>query len=208
MLDVYVLRLPALLLAIVGHEFAHALAADRLGDPTPRRTGRLTFNPIAHLDPVGLLCLWLLGFGWAKPVQINPYFFRVNRRTGLVVTALAGPLANIVMATLALVLIKLSVLAPASALFRLVWIFLQYNLALAVFNLIPIPPLDGWRVLEIFAPSEWVEMAERYGWLLLLVFLATGAVSRILGPLMSILVNILDRLTFFVGAGGILWHGF
>lgn len=194
-----VLRLPALLLAIVGHEFAHALVADRLGDPTPRRTGRLTWNPLAHLDPVGLLCLWLLGFGWAKPVQINPYFFRGNRRTGLVLVALAGPLANIAMALLGLVLLKSGVFPLGVAGWRLARAFVIYNVYLAVFNLIPVPPLDGWRVLEMYAPSDWVEMAERYGWVVLLVLLATGAIGRLLGPLAAGLFRLLDALTFFMG---------
>lgn len=189
-----IIRLPALLLAIVGHEFAHAKMADALGDPTPRRAGRLTLNPLAHLDPVGLLCLWLLGFGWAKPVQVNPFFFRGDRRTGLLLVALAGPLANVGMAFLGLLLLKWSGPALGYGGAILVRTFAWYNVSLAVFNLIPIPPLDGWRILERFAPSRWVEMAERYGWAFLLLLLATGTLGRVLWPLAVALHDLLQTL--------------
>jgi len=191
--------LPALLLAIVGHEYAHGLAADALGDPTPRRMGRLTLNPLAHLDPVGILCLWLLGFGWARPVQVNPYFFRGNRSTGLLLVALAGPLANLVMAWLGLAAARVVgySLGPAGAV--LLSAFVRYNVNLAVFNLLPVPPLDGWRVVERFARGQWVEAAERYGWVFLLLLLATGGIVRILGPLAAQVYRLLDLATRWLG---------
>ncbi|MBC7338363.1 MAG: site-2 protease family protein [Firmicutes bacterium] len=193
-----IVGLPALLLAISGHEYAHALVADSLGDPTPRRMGRLTLNPLAHLDPVGILCLWLLRFGWARPVQVNPYFFRGNRSTGLLLVALAGPAANLVMAWLGVAATKaLGLSLGMGAL--LLRTFVVYNVGLAVFNLIPVPPLDGWRVLERFARGEWVETAERYGWVLLLVLLASGAIGHLMGPLVGVVYRLLDTLTFFLG---------
>ena len=200
MFDVSLLAgLPALLLAIVGHEYAHGLAADALGDPTPRRMGRLTLNPLAHLDPVGILCLWLLGFGWARPVQVNPYFFRGNRSTGLLLVALAGPLANLVMAWLGLAAARVVgySLGPAGAV--LLSAFVRYNVNLAVFNLLPVPPLDGWRVVERFARGQWVEAAERYGWVFLLLLLATGGIVRILGPLAAQVYRLLDLATRWLG---------
>lgn len=199
MLDLsLIVGLPALLLAISGHEFAHALVADALGDPTPRRTGRLTLNPLAHLDPVGILCLWLLRFGWARPVQVNPYLFRGNRNTGLLLVALAGPAANLVMAWLGVAALKVLGMSAGMA-YLLLRPFVAYNVGLAVFNLIPVPPLDGWRVVERFARGEWVETVERYGWVLLLVLLASGSVGRLMAPLVTLIYRLLDGLTFFLG---------
>ncbi|MEW6545849.1 MAG: site-2 protease family protein [Bacillota bacterium] len=194
-----VVGLPALLLAIVGHEYAHGLVADALGDPTPRRMGRLTINPLAHLDPVGILCLWLLGFGWARPVQVNPYFFRGNRSTGLVLVALAGPFANLAMAWLGIAVSKALGYSLGLAGTILLSAFIRYNVNLAVFNLIPVPPLDGWRVVEKFARGSWVEAAERYGWVFLLLLLATGAIGRILDPLAALVYRLLNAMTIFPG---------
>lgn len=188
-----------MLLAIVGHEYAHGLVADALGDPTPRRMGRLTINPLAHVDPVGILCLWLLGFGWARPVQVNPYFFRGNRSTGLVLVALAGPFANLAMAWLGIAVSKALGYSLGLAGTILLSAFIRYNVNLAVFNLIPVPPLDGWRVVEKFARGSWVEAAERYGWVFLLLLLATGAIGRILDPLAALVYRLLNAMTIFPG---------
>jgi Zn-dependent protease len=194
-----IVGLPALLLAIVGHEYAHGLVADALGDPTPRRMGRLTLNPLAHLDPVGILCLWLLGFGWARPVQVNPYFFRGNRSTGLLLVALAGPFANLTMAWLGVAVTKALGYSLGLAGTILFSAFVRYNVNLAVFNLLPVPPLDGWRVVEKFARGSWVETVERYGWVFLLLLLATGGIGRILGPLAIHVYRLLDLATRWLG---------
>lgn len=194
-----IVGLPALLLAISGHEYAHALVADRLGDPTPRRMGRLTLNPLAHLDPVGILCLWLLRFGWARPVQVNPYFFRGNRSTGLLLVALAGPFANLAMAWLGMAAAKGLGYGLGPMGYLLLEVFVRYNVGLAVFNLLPVPPLDGWRVMEKFARGTGVEMAERYGWVFLLVLLASGVIGRVLDPLVRLAYYFLHVTTFFLG---------
>jgi Zn-dependent protease len=150
-LEVLLFRALALLVAAPLHELAHAYAADRLGDPTPRRFGRLTLNPLAHLDPLGTILLLVAGFGWAKPVPIDPSYFPDWRR-GLVLVAAAGPLANVILAFLFGLPFKLGVLPPApfsELLLTLVFI----NAVLAVFNLIPVPPLDGSKILIGLLPG-------------------------------------------------------
>ena len=142
---------PALLIAITIHEYAHALTADAMGDPTPRYLGRLTFNPLAHLDILGAIMLALFHFGWAKPVAINPNNFR-NRREGMIKVSLAGPAANLFLCFLAALIMvsmqRLHVLTPGVSAF-LLWT-MQYNVWFAFFNLLPIPPLDGSRLLMNF----------------------------------------------------------
>ena len=144
-LESLLLGIPALLLAISVHEFAHGYAAYLLGDPTAKYQGRLTLNPLAHLDPLGAIMLLVFRFGWAKPVQINPAYFK-NRKHGTLIVALAGPAANVVMAWLFYNLLRtVPFYLPTRALARTAQLFLyinvQYNLGLAAFNLLPIPPL-------------------------------------------------------------------
>lgn len=193
----FIIQTVSLLVAITVHEFSHALAADRLGDPTPRLQGRLTVNPLAHLDPLGTLMLLLVRFGWGKPVQFDPFNLRNPRRDAAIIS-LAGPLSNIALATLASVLWR--ILSPLqfsafahSPLLVAVWgnaflIFLQslvmLNVVLAVFNLIPIHPLDGFKIVGGFlSPAqarEWSGL-ERYGMILLLflIFPIFGSTSPI-----------------------------
>jgi Zn-dependent protease len=162
-----VMTLIPLLLSLTVHEWAHAWSAHRLGDDTAATQGRLTLNPIAHIDPVGTLILPLLGvpFGWAKPVPVNPTRFRrdVNMKTGMMITAAAGPLANIALAVLSAIAIGLvarfapQALAAGSglSLMSLLTTMLIVNVTLAIFNLIPIPPLDGSRVVDGLIPYSW-----------------------------------------------------
>lgn len=187
-METFLARVPGLLAAIVVHEYAHAKVADVLGDPTPRAMGRLTLNPLRHLDPIGLIMLWVFGFGWARPVQVNPYNFPDPRR-GMMLVAVAGPLTNIVLAYISLVFMHLGIGAGGFPGLVLRWSYL-FNLWLAVFNLIPIPPLDGSKILAGLLPagrSGWLYQLEQYGWILLVMLLMTGVIGRIMMPVVSIL---------------------
>lgn len=189
-----ILGLPGLLFAIVFHEYAHAWVANRLGDPTARLRGRLSLNPMAHLDWLGVLMLWVAHFGWAKPVPVDARYFRHPRRDMLAV-ALAGPVANFILATLSAWLwARLGgatgaypdALAPALA--GILQMSLIYNVALGVFNLIPIPPLDGSRILASLLPPRlaWqYHQLDSYGWVILLMLLATGVGGRWIGPVIG-----------------------
>ena len=142
--------IPALLVGLIGHEFAHAAVAVARGDQTPRLDGRLSLNPSHHLDPLGTIAIFLIGFGWAKPVRINPA--RMRRPLDAALVALAGPVANLVIAFLLAIPIKLGFLAgsfdPSSPLWRVLQVGFTLNVVLAVFNLIPVPPLDGYSFLS------------------------------------------------------------
>ena len=154
----------ALLVGLTFHEFSHAYVADTLGDHRPRAMGRLTLNPIAHLDPIGAIMLVLVGFGWAKPVMVNPAALR-NGRTGLAVVAAAGPIANVVVAVLTAVVFRVLNLADVNNAFVMEVLFwvVQLNMVLAVFNLLPIPPLDGYNVALAFLPVRQAMLLSRYG---------------------------------------------
>nr|WP_072514254.1 site-2 protease family protein [Ndongobacter massiliensis] len=179
-----VARVLALIYTITSHECAHALMALWNGDTTARDAGRLTLNPLSHLDPIGAFCLLFFRFGWAKPVPINARNFH-HVRSGLITTALAGVTINLLSAFLAM---ALQLLLPNSLGFLQEFLSMVtiYGIAFCVFNLLPIPPLDGSRVLTAFLPrsiqytfARW----ERYSFFLLLVLLGTGALQRILIPL-------------------------
>ncbi|MEW6047250.1 MAG: site-2 protease family protein [Bacillota bacterium] len=188
----------AIVPAIVLHEFAHALVAYRLGDPTPRYDGRLSLNPRAHLDPIGALMLFLFGFGWARPVNVNPAYFR-NGRRGMMLVALAGPLANVTLAWLASLLLQVMAgLGAGGALFsdlsaavrQFLSLSLQINLLLAAFNLIPIPPLDGSRILAGLVPTRQavaIARLESYGPLLLVLLIMSGVTQVLLEPIYRLL---------------------
>lgn len=198
-----IFRIPALLLALTVHEYAHAKVADILGDPTPRAYGRLTLNPLAHLDPLGLLMLWLVRFGWAKPVPINPSYLR-PRRTGLILVSLAGAGANVLTAFVLLVLLKLQILLFNQGLASIVELAMWYNIFLAVFNLVPIPPLDGSKVLlELLPRRTAFELSryEPYGPVILVVLLYLGLTNTLLLPLASWVYQVLYQLSDFVVLG-------
>jgi Zn-dependent protease len=182
-----IINIPVVLFAITVHEYAHARAALSLGDPTAKLAGRLTFNPLSHMDPIGAICLYLFSFGWAKPVPVNPRYFR-NPRMGSLWVSLAGPIANLGAALLAGMLIRYF-LFPWELYLRILVSMVILNIALGLFNLIPIPPLDGSHILESFlshqALQKYREMARYSPMLLLGVFLAdrflkTGIISSIL----------------------------
>ena len=148
-------RVPALLIALSFHEYAHAAVSDSLGDPTPRAMGRLTVNPMAHLDVLGTILLVLCGFGWAKPVMINPRYYD-DYKSGVLKVSFAGPGMNLFLGFLSIllsaILYRLGILSVESARF-LNWLML-YNVWFAFFNLIPVPPLDGSKILSMFLPGE------------------------------------------------------
>lgn len=198
------------ILAFAYHEFAHAFVADRLDDPTPRSFGRMTLNPFAHLNAFGILMLFLLGFGWAT-TPVNPNRLRGNPRTAMALVAIAGPLANLFMALLYALPIRLGFITPslssgimptpAQFLFMGIWI----NLVLFAFNLLPIPPLDGFTILLGLLPAEMAYQLgalRQYGPMLLLAILILPSLagysvfSIVINPLMSLLVPVLTGIDF------------
>ena len=183
------------------HEFAHAVVADRLGDPTARRKGRLTLNPFAHLDLWGCLMIVLVGFGYAKPVPVNMRNFK-NPKAGMAIVALAGPLSNLVMAILFLILRWVFGVYGTSDFTLVLAYFFYYaayiNVSLAVFNLLPIPPLDGSRIATALIPNETyykIMQYERYIMIGLFVLLLTGILTRPLGLLTDVVIDGLEKLT-------------
>ncbi len=184
------------------HELAHAFVADKLGDHTARWHGRLRFNPLAHLDPWGTVMLLLFGFGYARPVPVNPHNFR-NPKRDMALTALAGPLSNLLLAALSLALFRLVLLLPLSdialniAWFVLINVFASVNLGLAVFNLLPVPPLDGSRILGLFLPDRMMYTMERYSrqitWIVMLL-LFMGKLDTVLNFLRGLLGGVLCML--------------
>lgn len=194
--------IPCVLFALTVHEVSHGYMAYRLGDPTARNMGRLTLNPLKHLDPVGALCMVLFHFGWARPVPINARYFKKPRRD-TALTAAAGPISNFIMAFLGLlvqeILLAVFIRHPASSQFvynlqyaalTLFSYFHVLNLSLGLFNLIPVPPLDGSRIFLTFLPAKYyfgIMQYERYIQLGLMVLLWLGLLSRPLSFLVSAL---------------------
>lgn len=198
-----------LVLSLSFHEWAHAWSASKLGDDTAERLGRLTLNPIAHIDLVGTIALPLLGvpFGWAKPVPVDPSRFRrsVNMGTGMAITAAAGPISNLVLATISaaifggLARFAPDVILQGQGVRRLLLLMIQLNVTLALFNLIPLPPLDGSRVVDAFVPNRLRAGWEQFGRiapfvLLAIVFLPGGFVGRILAGPSDVVLSLLQRL--------------
>lgn len=187
--------IPGLLIAMVMHEYAHALVADYMGDDTPRLMGRLTLNPMAHIDPIGALMLLVARFGWAKPVMINPNNFR-SWRKGELCVAFAGPAANLIVAFVALVaqvVFSRLDLFTGTALQLVLSMIIIYNINFAIFNLLPLPPLDGSRILMCFLPSEWnyrLASLERYSFIILIALMMTPVFSYILIPLQRLVFSV------------------
>jgi Zn-dependent protease len=160
-----------IVVAIALHEFGHALAADLQGDPTPRLAGRLTINPLAHLDPVGTFCLVIAGFGWGKPVSFSLRNLRY-KRAGAAIVAIAGPTMNILLAIVGAAFLART--TPGTYTSRFAFTLLSLNVLLAIFNLIPIPPLDGSRLLTLFLPpsrQQIIFFLDKWGFLLLLAII-------------------------------------
>lgn len=193
------LTLPAVIIAITFHEFAHAWMADKLGDTTPRYQGRLTLNPLAHSDPIGSILLIFAHVGWGKPVQINPNNFTSNKSRSAceALVSLAGPAMNFIIAIiLTLVSMLLSALAPQTFLYSyagnligiLIYMTITVNIGLGVFNLIPLPPLDGEKIFRHILPYRAVEWLDRNAYTLNLIFLVlwiTGLLSFVVSPVID-----------------------
>jgi Zn-dependent protease len=196
---------PPLLFALTLHEFAHGFIAYRLGDPTAKIAGRLTLNPLHHLDPIGTLAFFFIKFGWAKPVPVNAGYFR-NPKQDMLWVALAGPVTNFGLAIISAILTKAiwllagllpysmameAILLPLSAmLVASVWI----NLVLAIFNFIPIPPLDGGRILAGLLPDRLADsfrQIERYGFIIILILAFSGMLSKVILPIIKFVNNLL-----------------
>lgn len=207
-------RIFVLLTAFTIHELAHAWSADMLGDNTPRMHGRLTLNPLAHLDPMGSLLLIVAGFGWAKPVPINPYALERRTPAGTMLVSLAGPASNLLMAIAAAIPFRVGLISTQAAYYdtyvrtgaflptipQLLLEFIVINLVLMLFNLIPVSPLDGEKILYYFLPDNLAETFDRirpYGPMIIMVVFIAGPyigldiISYIIGPPLNLLLGLL-----------------
>lgn len=206
MFNIYdmVVSIPGVLIAISFHEFAHAYVAKLMGDDTAERDGRLTVNPVSHMDLWGTAMLIIAGFGWAKPVPINENRFK-NKRLGILMVSLAGVAMNIILATIFFIvyvlLLELGILENNSTLIDIIHYAALINLGFAAFNILPIPPLDGFKVLLSFANSDLRYKAyeyERYGMIVLMVLIITGGIDFILNPVVRLIANFIIDLSFYV----------
>ena len=202
------LTIPGVLIAITFHEYAHAFAADKLGDDTPRNQGRLNLNPLSHLDPFGVIMLIFAHIGWGKPVQINPNNFtrKISARAGEAIVSLAGPLMNFILAfVFAMVFYAVQVFAASFALDtevgKIIMNMLQYavivNVGLGVFNLIPLPPLDGSKILMAFLSynaKRWFEEHTQIFYIIFLIIWITPISSMIISPIISAITGGIDSV--------------
>lgn len=187
------IMLPGIIIGISFHEFAHGLASYKLGDPTPKLQGRLTLNPIAHFDPVGLIAILFCGFGWGRPVEINPAYYKHRRRDELIVS-LAGVVMNLAIAIIFTVILRLLLTAGISGtnagdvLTDMVFDVILINLVLMIFNLLPVPPLDGFGIVtEIFnlRRYDWYYQIYDKGFMILLILIVLGVTDKVLNPAVS-----------------------
>lgn len=192
-------KLPGLLIAIIFHELAHGYMAYILGDNTAKKAGRLSLNPIKHIDPIGFISMLIFKFGWAKPVPVNTGNFKRRKRDTILVS-LAGPFSNFIIALLiGFVLNYFSI--RNRLLFEMLLITLWYNIMLGVFNLLPFPPLDGSKIVASLLPSKleyFFYKYERYLYLILIFLVFTNSIDKILGPVIDMVLNILYRILSLV----------
>lgn len=206
------LTLPVILMSLTLHECAHGWVASKCGDDTAKNLGRLTINPIKHLDPIGAICMLLFGIGWAKPVPINSRNFKHPRRD-IALTAAAGPLTNLISAfVIALIQVIFTTVVGYDTVFDTIWMYVlwlflyiavELNAYLAIFNLIPIPPFDGSKILFIFIPAKWyfkILKYEKYINIAILILLWTGLlgtpISWITGEIITLIYKIINLIPF------------
>ncbi len=185
-------NLPGLFVAIIFHELAHGYAAYLLGDNTAKNSGRLTLNPLKHMDLTGFLFLLIFKFGWAKPVPINPFNFK-NRKRDTILVSLAGPITNFIIAIVMGFILSFNVIT-SPILFEIILITLWYNIMLGVFNLLPFPPLDGSKIIASLLPNKleyYFYKYERYLYIVLIILIATNVIDRIMGPMIDWILNLL-----------------
>lgn len=226
-LPVYLLSLPVLLMAFSVHESAHGLMAYKLGDPTARNLGRITLNPLKHLDPLGTICMIVAHVGWAKPVPIQPRNFR-NPKRDMALTGATGPLSNLCLALLHIIVLRIVMLigtsrwvdetqayhmaklmgtdftASVGFMIAALFLFLLYlgvvmNISLAIFNLIPVPPFDGSRIFYAFLPTKWYFSVMRYERYIMIAFLLLFALGALSGPLSWALSKVAYGLLYVFG---------
>ncbi|KKR06372.1 MAG: Peptidase M50 [candidate division WS6 bacterium GW2011_GWF2_39_15] len=194
-----IFAIPSIIIASTVHEFAHAFTADKLGDPTPRSEGRLSLNPLVHIDPIGAIMLIVAKIGWSKPVPIYEQNFS-NPVQGTALTALAGPASNLALTLLTALIYNLFFTNSSPVVQAFIFAFVSINLSLMIFNLLPIPPLDGHKIVRALLPRTlrymW-EMAEKYSiWIILLLFIPFSPLYQFTSTLISSILNFFLNILF------------
>ncbi len=198
-----ILMLPGIIIGLSFHEFAHAWVSDRLGDPTPRRDGRVTINPLAHIDWLGFAALLLVGFGWGKPVMIDPRYYK-NRRRDEFLVAIAGVTMNLIIAVVLSIPVRMMMKhygagVPSDLMyniFQILYYAVFINVVLMIFNLLPVPPLDGWNIFtQLFKLDQydWWYKVYRYGTYILLALIIFNVTDLVLTPLVNAVMKLLIR---------------